>query len=370
MSENLIIIPNELLPSDGRFGSGPSKVRPEQLAYVNEHAKLLGTSHRQKPIKNIVSGIQEKFSTLFSLPSDYEVLLTNGGASLMWDAASYSIIKNKSAHAVYGEFSSRFAAISKKAPHLDDPLIVEGQPGTASYLETVEGVDTYCLTHNETSTGVMVEPYLVGNDSSVLMIDATSGAGSVAVDPSIYDMYYFSPQKCFGAEGGIVFALCSPKMISRIESIDRYSPAILDLKTTIENSRLNQTLNTPALTTLFLVDAQLDWILENGGMDFSKKRCTDSSSQLFTWAENNPLTSPFVENEKERSLVTATIDIDSKIDAEIVVATLRANGIVDCDPYRKLGKNQIRVATFPSIEPDDMSQLIKCLDYILGELSA
>lgn len=288
----------------------------------------------------------------------------------MWDAASYSIIKNKSAHAVYGEFSSRFAAISKKAPHLDDPMVAEAEPGTASYLQETAGVDTYCLTHNETSTGVMIEPYRVGDESSVVMIDATSGAGSVAVDPSIYDMYYFSPQKCFGAEGGIVFALCSPKMISRIESVDRYAPAILDLKTTVENSRLNQTLNTPALTTLFLVDAQLDWILENGGMDFSNKRCTDSSTQLFSWAQNNPLTSPFVENEKERSLVTATIDIDSSIDAERVVSTLRSNGIVDCDPYRKLGKNQIRVATFPSIDPDDISQLIKCLDFVLGELSS
>ncbi len=369
MAENQIIIPKELLPSDGRFGSGPSKVRPEQLAYINNHANLLGTSHRQKPIKNIVAAIQEKFKTLFALPKDYEVLLTNGGASLMWDAASYSIIQDKSSHAVYGEFSSRFAAISKKAPHLGNPVIVEAQPGTASYLETTEGVDTYCLTHNETSTGVMIDPYYVGNESSVVMVDATSGAGSVSVDPNTYDMYYFSPQKCFGAEGGIVFALCSPKMISRIESIDRYAPAILDLKTTLENSRLNQTLNTPALTTLFLVDAQLDWILENGGMDFSNKRCADSSAQLFNWAQNNPLTSPFVENEKERSLVTATINIDSSIDAEDVVATLRFNGIVDCDPYRKLGKNQIRVATFPSIDPDDISQLIKCLDFVIGELN-
>ena len=369
MSDNQITIPHELLPADGRFGSGPSKVRPAQLDYVNEHAGLLGTSHRQKPIKNIVAGIQEKISTLFSLPSDYEVLLTNGGASLMWDAASYSIIKNKSAHAVYGEFSSRFAAISKKAPHLDIPLIVESEPGTASYLETAEGVDTYCLTHNETSTGVMINPYRVGDDSSVTMIDATSGAGSIAVDPSVYDMYYFSPQKCFGSEGGIVFALCSPKMISRIQSADRYTPAILDLKTTIDNSRLHQTLNTPSLTSLFLIDAQLNWMLENGGMDFTNKRCTDSSSQLFKWATENPLTSPFVKDEAEQSLVTATIDIDSAIDAELIVAALRANGIVDCDPYRKLGKNQIRVATFPSIDPDDVSQLIKCLDFLTKELS-
>lgn len=368
MSDTNISIPKDLLPADGRFGSGPSKVRPQQLDYVAAHADLLGTSHRQKPIKNIVAGIQEKMATLFALPSDYEVLLTNGGASLLWDAASYSIIQNKSAHGVYGEFSSRFAAISKKSPHLDDPVIVEADPGTASYLEATDGVDTYCLTHNETSTGVMISPYRVGDAESVVMVDATSGAGSVAVDPSVYDMYYFSPQKCFGADGGIVFALCSPKMISRIESIDRYAPAILDLKTTVENSRLNQTLNTPALTTLFLVDAQLDWLLENGGMDFANKRCSDSSSQLFTWAESHSLASPFVKNQQERSLVTATIDIDDSIDAEDVVATLRANGIVDCDPYRKLGRNQIRVATFPSIEPDDISQLIKCLDYVLEAL--
>lgn len=368
MSNASITIPKELLPQDGRFGSGPSKVRKEQLQYITDHADLLGTSHRQKPIKNIVAGIQEKMSTFFGLPSDYEVLLTNGGASLMWDAASYSVIKEKSAHAVYGEFSSRFAAISKKSPHLGEPLIVEADPGTASYLEPTQGIDTYCLTHNETSTGVMIEPYAIPGDDSVVMIDATSGAGSVSVDPTLYDMYYFSPQKCFGAEGGIVFALCSPKMISRIESIDRYAPAILDLKTTVENSRLNQTLNTPALTTLFLVDAQLDWLLENGGMDFANKRCSDSSSQLFTWAENHSLASPFVQNEKERSLVTATIDIDSSIDAEDIVATLRANGIVDCDPYRKLGRNQIRVATFPSIDPDDVSQLIKSLDFVIDSL--
>lgn len=369
MPENNIVIPKDLLPTDGRFGSGPSKVRKEQLDHVINNSNLLGTSHRQKPIKSLVAGIQEKMSTLFSLPSDYEVLLTNGGASLMWDAASFSVIKEKSSHGVYGEFSSRFAAISKKAPHLAEPTIVEAEPGTASYLATEPGVDTYCLTHNETSTGVMIEPYYVGNEESVVMIDATSGAGSVAVDPTTYDMYYFSPQKCFGAEGGIVFALCSPKMISRIESIDRYAPAILDLKTTVENSRLNQTLNTPALTTLFLVDAQLDWFLENGGMEFANKRCSDSSSQLFTWANNCDLASPFVKNEKERSLVTATIDMDDSIDAEDVVAILRANGIVDCDPYRKLGKNQIRVATFPSIEPDDVSQLVKCLDFVLNSLS-
>lgn len=369
MPDTQITIPTELLPADGRFGSGPSKVRDAQLDYLSEHSHLLGTSHRQKPIKNIVAGIQEKMAILFALPSDYEVLLTNGGASLLWDAASFSIIKNKSAHGVYGEFSSRFAAISKKSPHLADPVIVEAEPGTASYLESVDDVDTYCLTHNETSTGVMITPYRVGNDKSVVMIDATSGAGSCPVDPSTYDMYYFSPQKCFGADGGIVFALCSPAMISRIESIDRYAPAILDLKTTVENSRLNQTLNTPALTTLFLVDAQLDWLLENGGMEFAHKRCSDSSSQLFAWAENHALASPFVKEPKERSLVTATIDIDQSIDAEDVVATLRANGIVDCDPYRKLGRNQIRVATFPSIEPDDVSQLIKCLDFVIAELT-
>lgn len=369
MSKTPITIPSDLLPTDGRFGSGPSKVRKEQIQYIDDHANLLGTSHRQKPIKNIVASIQEKMATLFSLPSDYEILLTNGGASLLWDAASYSIIKNKSAHGVYGEFSSRFAAIAKKSPHLAEPLIVEGEPGTASYLEADPSVDTYCLTHNETSTGVMINPYRVGGDESVVIVDATSGAGSVAVDPTVYDMYYFSPQKCFGADGGIVFALCSPAMIARIEAVDRYAPAILDLKTTVDNSRLNQTLNTPALTTLFLVDAQLDWFLENGGMDFTNKRCSDSSSQIFTWAKNHSLASPFVKNENERSIVTATIDIDPSIDAEDIVATLRANGIVDCDPYRKLGRNQIRVATFPSIDPEDISQLIKSLDFVISALT-
>jgi phosphoserine aminotransferase len=247
-------------------------------------------------------------------------------------------------------------------------VIFEAEPGRAAYLETTAGVDTYCLTHNETSTGVMIEPYRVGDADSVVMVDATSGAGSVAVDPSVYDMYYFSPQKCFGSEGGIVFGLASPAMISRIESIDRYAPAILDLKTTVENSRLHQTLNTPSLTSLFLVDAQLDWFLENGGIEFTHKRCADSSSQLFEWAQAHELASPFVTTEKERSLVTATIDFEDSIDAENIVAALRANGIVDCDPYRKLGRNQIRVATFPSIDPEDISQLIKCLDFVIDQL--
>lgn len=370
MADEKIVIPQEFLPVDGRFGSGPSKVREEQIESIVSNKYLMGTSHRQKPIKSLVEGIQEKFATLFALPSDYEVLLTNGGASLLWDAASYSIIKNKSAHAIYGEFSSRFSTIAKKSPHIGDPVIVEAEPGTAAYLESIEDVDTYCLTHNETSTGVMIEPYRVGNDDSVVIVDATSGAGSIAVDPSVYDLYYFSPQKCFGADGGVVFGLASPKIIERIESIDRYAPAILDLKTTVENSKLHQTLNTPALATLFLVNSQLDWLLENGGIEFANKRCSDSSSQLFDWAENHTLAEPFVQNEKERSLVTATINIDDSVDAEDVVAALRANGVVDCDPYRKLGKNQIRVATFPSIEPDDIAQLIKCLDFVLEELKS
>ncbi len=369
MDATQIKIPKDLLPADGRFGSGPSKVRNAQLDHLMQNKEFLGTSHRQKPIKNLVKGIQEKMASFFALPSDYEILLTNGGASLMWDAASFSIIKDKSAHATYGEFSSRFANITKKAPHIQEPLIVEAEPGTAAYLQTIDDVDTYCLTHNETSTGVMIDLYRVGNEDSVVMVDATSGAASCAVDPQSYDMYYFSLQKSFGAEGGLVFALCSPRMIERIESIDRFAPAILDLKTTVENSRLHQTLNTPALTTLFLLDSQLDWFLENGGMEFAQKRCTDSSSQLFNWATNHELASVFVQNEKERSLVTATIDIDSSIDAEDVVAALRANGIVDCDPYRKLGRNQIRVATFPSIDPEDISKLIECLDFTIMELT-
>lgn len=364
-----IVIPKDLLPRDGHFGSGPSKVRKEQLDHLLTNANLLGTSHRQSPIKNLVASVQEKFSQLFELPSDYEVLLTNGGASLMWDCAIYSVIQEKSAHATYGEFSSRFANIASAAPHLKEPIIVQSAPGTASYLEPNDEVDTYCLTHNETSTGVMIEPYRVGNENAVTMVDATSGAGSKRVDPSVFDMYYFSLQKSFGSEGGMVFALCSPKMIERIEKIDRFAPAILDLKTTVENSRLHQTLNTPSLSTLFLVDAQLDWMLENGGMSFCEQRCTDSSSQLYNWALNNELTAPFVSDENLRSLVSVTIDIDEKIDFENVVAALRANGIVDCDPYRKLGKNQIRIATFPSVEPSDVSQLIKCLDFVFEKLS-
>lgn len=364
-----IVIPKELLPKDGRFGSGPSKVRPEQLEYLAKNSKLLGTSHRQAPIKNLVAGIQEKFSELFELPDDYEVMLTNGGASLMWDAATFSIIKEKSAHATYGEFSSRFANISAAAPHLKEPTIVSSEPGSASYLEADNEIDTYCLTHNETSTGVMIEPYRVGSQDSLVMIDATSGAGSRRVDAQIYDMYYFSLQKSFGSEGGLVFALTSPKMIERIEKMDRFAPAILDLKTTIDNSRLHQTLNTPSLSTLFLVDAQLNWMLENGGMNFCGKRCSDSSSQLYSWANANELTSPFVKDEALRSPVSVTIDIVDSIDFEDVVAALRANGILDCDPYRKLGKNQIRIATFPNVDPQDVGQLIKCLDFVFEAIS-
>ncbi len=363
-----IVIPQDLLPKDGRFGSGPSKIRQEQIDHLVANSNLLGTSHRQAPIKNLVAGVQEKFSQLFNLPDGYEVLLTNGGASLMWDAATFSIIQEKSAHATYGEFSSRFANIASAAPHLKEPTVISATPGTAGFLEANEEVDTYALTHNETSTGVMIEPYRVGNENSVVMIDATSGAGSKAVDASIYDMYYFSLQKSFSSEGGLVFALCSPKMIERIQKVDRFAPAILDLKTTVENSRLHQTLNTPALSTLILADAQLNWMLENGGMSFCEKRCSDSSSQLYNWADSNELTNPFVKDESLRSLVSVTIDIDEKIDFEDVVAALRANGIVDCDPYRKLGKNQIRIATFPSVDPSDVSQLIKCLDYVIEKI--
>lgn len=364
-----IVIPKDLLPKDGRFGSGPSKVRPEQLDHLVKNSNLLGTSHRQAPIKNLVAGIQEKFAQLFELPEGYEVLLTNGGASLMWDAATFSIIQEKSAHATYGEFSSRFANISAAAPHLKEPTIVSVEPGSAGYLQADNEVDTYCLTHNETSTGVMIEPYRVGNENSVVMIDATSGAGSKKVDANVFDMYYFSLQKSFASEGGLVFALASPKMIERIEKVDRWAPAILDLKTTVENSRLHQTLNTPSLSTLLLADAQLNWMLENGGMSFAEQRCADSSSQLYNWANSNELTSPFVKDEALRSPVSVTIDIDEKIDFEDVVAALRANGIVDCDPYRKLGKNQIRIATFPSVDPQDVSQLIKCLDFVFEAIS-
>ncbi|MBP9115897.1 MAG: phosphoserine transaminase [Acidimicrobiia bacterium] len=364
-----IIIPKELLPKDGRFGSGPSKIRPEQLNYLNKNTNLLGTSHRQAPIKNLVASIQEKFTQLFELPDDYEVILTNGGASLMWDAATFSIIEEKSAHATYGEFSSRFAKISENAPHLKEPTIINAEPGGAGYLNASDEIDTYALTHNETSTGVMIEPYRVGNENSVVMIDATSGAGSKRVDANLYDMYYFSLQKSFGSEGGLVFALCSPKMIERISRIDRYAPAILDLKTTIDNSRLHQTLNTPSLSTLFLADSQLNWMLENGGMSFCEERTKESSSQLYDWAIANDLTSPFVNDEALRSVVSVTIDLDSSIDFEDVVSALRANGIVDCDPYRKLGKNQIRIATFPGIDPSDIGQLIKCLDFVFSEIS-
>jgi phosphoserine aminotransferase len=364
-----IVIPADLIPTDGHFGSGPSKVRKQQIEHLVENSNLLGTSHRQAPVKNLVASIQEKFSQLFELPKDYEVLLTNGGASLMWDAASFSVIQEKSAHATYGEFSSRFANISSNAPHLKEPLIIKAEPGTASYLKADDEIDTYCLTHNETSTGVMIEPYRVGNDNSVTIIDATSGAGSKRVDATVYDMYYFSLQKSFGSEGGLVFALCSPKMIDRIEKIDRFAPAILDLKTTVTNSRLHQTLNTPALSTLLLVDAQLNWMLKNGGMSFCEQRCQDSSSQLYNWAINHELASPFVKDESLRSPVSVTIDLDEKIDFEDVVVALRANGIVDCDPYRKLGKNQIRIATFPNVDPEDVTKLISSLDFVIEKLS-
>lgn len=368
-----IEIPRDLLPVDGRFGCGPSKVRAAQLeALVTAGASILGTSHRQAPVKNLVGSVREQLAALFRLPEGYEIVVGNGGSTAFWDAAAFGLIERRSQNLVFGEFGGKFAAAAG-APWLEAPDVRKAEPGTAVAAEVVEGVDVYAWPHNETSTGVAAPVRRVDADGALTVIDATSAAGGIEFDSAEADVYYFAPQKNLGSDGGLWFAAVSPAAIERIERIaasDRYIPEFLSLKNALDNSRLNQTLNTPALATLHLLDSQLSWIRDNGGLAWAAERTAESSGLLYDWATASDIATPFVAEAAHRSPVVVTIDFDERIDAAAVAKTLRANGIVDTEPYRKLGRNQLRVATFVSIEPDDVRQLIRSLDYVLENLGS
>ncbi len=368
-----IEIPRDLLPVDGRFGCGPSKVRAAQLeALVTAGASILGTSHRQAPVKNLVGSVREQLAALFRLPEGYEIVVGNGGSTAFWDAAAFGLIERRSQNLVFGEFGGKFAAAAG-APWLDAPDVRKAEPGTAVTAEVVDGVDVYAWPHNETSTGVAAPVRRVAADGALTVIDATSAAGGIDFDSAEADVYYFAPQKNLGSDGGLWFAAVSPAAIERIERIaasDRYIPEFLSLKNALDNSRLNQTLNTPALATLHLLDSQLSWIRDNGGLAWAAERTAESSGLLYDWATASDIATPFVAEAAHRSPVVVTIDFDESIDAAAVAKTLRANGIVDTEPYRKLGRNQLRVATFVSIEPDDVRQLIRSLDYVLENLGS
>ena len=361
-------IPRDLLPVDGRFGCGPSKVRPEQLAHLAAHAELLGTSHRQAPVKNLVGRVRAGLSELFRAPDGYEVLLGNGGSTAFWDAAAFSLIQRRSEHLTFGEFGAKFAG-SASTPFLEAPHVISAAGGSRSEIEVLPGIDVYAWPQNETSTGVMAPVKRVhGDDGALTVIDATSAAGGVNFDPSEMDVYYFAPQKNFASDGGLWFALVSPAAIERIERIaasERYIPEFLSLKNAVDNSRLEQTLNTPAVTTLLLMENQIDWINGNGGLAWADARTKQSSGILYDWAEATSFATPFVAVPDHRSQVVVTIDFDESIDAAAVAKTLRANGIVDTEPYRKLGRNQLRVATFVAIEPDDVRTLTRAIDFVV-----
>ncbi|MBW4094354.1 MAG: phosphoserine transaminase [Acidobacteria bacterium] len=366
-----IIIPDHLKPRDGRFGAGPSKVRPEQVAALQAAgASLLGTSHRQAPVKNLVGSVRSGLSEFFSAPEGFEVVLGVGGSTAFWDVATFGLVENKAQHLSFGEFGSKFAAATNKAPFLAESSIITSAPGTHGTPAAEAGVDVYAWPHNETSTGVAAPVNRVSgaDDGSLVVIDATSAAGGLAVDVAETDVYYFAPQKNFASDGGLWLALFSPAAVERAQRIaasDRWIPDFLSLSTAIDNSRLNQTYNTPALSTLVTLNAQLEWLNQSGGMEFAAARTADSAQRLYAWAEASTVATPFVANPADRSNVIVTIDFDDSVDAAAVAKTLRANGIVDVEPYRKLGRNQLRVATFVAIEPDDVSALITCIDYVI-----
>lgn len=366
-----LTIPADLKPSDGRFGCGPSKVRPEQLsALTTTAAGLFGTSHRQAPVKNLVGRVREGLRELFSVPDGYQVILGNGGATAFWDAAAFGLIDKKSLHLTFGEFSAKFASAVAGNPFVGDPIIVKTDPGTAPPPQSDPSVDAVAWAHNETSTGVALGVQRPAGDALVL-IDATSAAGGLPVDITESDAYYFAPQKNFASDGGLWFAILSPAALARIEDIaasGRWVPEFLSLPVAVDNSLKNQTYNTPAIGTLVLMAEQIDWMLGNGGLDWAVKRTADSSSRLYSWAEAAPFATPFVADPALRSQVVGTIDFNDDVDAAAVAKVLRANGIVDTEPYRKLGRNQLRVAMFPAIEPDDVSALTRCVDWVVERL--
>ncbi len=368
-----LTIPADLKPSDGRFGCGPSKVRPEQLAALSTTgAELLGTSHRQAPVKNLVGRVRDGLKELFGAPDGYEVILGNGGATAFWDAAAFGLIDSKSLHLTYGEFSAKFAAAVAANPFLGEPIVIKADPGSAPAPQSDPAVDAIAWAHNETSTGVAVPVRRPdGSGDALVLIDATSAAGGLPVDVSECDAYYFAPQKNFAGDGGLWLAVLSPAALARIEAIaasGRWVPDFLSLPIAVDNSLKNQTYNTPAIATLVLLAEQIDWMLGNGGLDWAVKRTADSSSRLYAWAESSPFATPFVADPALRSQVVGTVDFADEVDAAAVAKVLRANGVVDTEPYRKLGRNQLRVGMFPAVEPDDVTALTRCVDWVVERL--
>jgi phosphoserine aminotransferase len=370
-----IVIPAELLPVDGRFGAGPSKVRPEQIqALVEKSVSVMGTSHRQKPVKNEVAAMRAGLAEMFSIPAGYEVVIGNGGTTAFWEIATFGLIRDRAQFLTFGEFGAKFASSAKAAPFLGEQSVNGGDAGDAPEFVAQPGIDAYCTPHNETSTGVAIPPVRpAGADKDALvLIDATSGAGGLPVDLSQVDVYYFSPQKCFASDGGLFVAIMSPAAIARAEEIKesgRYIPAFLDLMTAIENSRLDQTYNTPAVATILMMNEQIKWFNANGGLDWCVARTKESSDAIYEWAMASDFATPFVSDPAKRSQVVATIDFDKSIDAEVVAKVLRANGVVDTEPYRKLGRNQLRISVFPAVKPSDVRQLLKCIDFVIAQLA-
>ena len=366
-------IPADLKPSDGRFGAGPSKVRPAQLQHLADSGvEIMGTSHRQRPVKAVVGRVRSGLRDLFSLPDGYEVVLGNGGTTAFWDAAAFGLIQDRSAHLTYGEFSSKFASATTANPFIDDPIVIKADAGSAPEPQSDPSVDAIAWAHNETSTGVAVPVRRpAGSENALILIDATSGAGGLPVDVNDVDAYYFAPQKNFASDGGLWLAVLSPAALARIEAIaasGRWVPDFLSLPIAVDNSLKNQTYNTPAIGTLVLMAEQVDWLNGNGGLDWAVKRTADSSQRLYSWAEASSYATPFVTDPALRSQVVGTIDFTDAVDASAVAATLRANGIVDTEPYRKLGRNQLRIAMFPAVEPDDVSALTQCVDWVVERL--
>src|SRR3954449_6836077 len=367
-----LVIPEDLRPADGRFGSGPSKVRPEQLEHLAEHgSSVMGTSHRQAPVKGVVRRVREGLGELFSLPDGYEIALGNGGTTAFWDALAFGMVRERAAHLVFGEFSSKFAKVTDAAPFLGDSVVIETEPGDAPEPQGADGTDVIAWAHNETSTGVML-PITRPDTDALVLIDATSGAGGLPVEIAETDVYYFAPQKSFAADGGLWLALLSPDAMGRgatLAASDRWIPDFLSIATALENSRKDQTYNTPAVATLLLLADQIDWMLAGGGLDWCVARTRDSSSRLYGWAEQRAYTQPFVADPAKRSQVVGTIDFSDEIDAAAIAKTLRANGIVDVEPYRKLGRNQLRIAMFPAVEPGDVEALTACIDWVVERQS-
>ena len=367
-------LPSNLIPTDGRFGCGPSKVRPAQLEAIARGADVIGTSHRQQAVKNLVGEVREGLAALFDLPDGYEVILSLGGATAFWDAATFGVIKQRSAHLTFGEFSSKFAKAAAKAPWLDEPRLVQADPGSAPSPGEFNGLDSkdadvVAWAHNETSTGAMV-PVTRPDTDALVLIDATSGAGGLPVSMQDADIYYFSPQKCFASDGGLWLAAMSPAALDRIAEVkasDRFIPAFLDLQTAVDNSRKNQTYNTPAVATLLMLAEQVSWMNANGGLDGMVERTSANAQALYGWADAHELAAPFVQDPAQRSLVVGTIDFDAHVDAAELAKALRANGILDTEPYRKLGRNQLRIGMFPAIESQDVRTLTQAIDWLLGQ---